>query len=52
MHEATISYTTDRIADLKRKLAARRNQRGYEANVPAIQAEIVRLEAALKGHQS
>lgn len=34
----------EEIADLKRKLKARRNAPGYESNVKAIEAEIARLE--------
>lgn len=35
----------DRLADLKRKLAAREGNPAYRDNVPAIRAEIARLEA-------
>ena len=34
-----------RIADLKRKLAAREGKAEYKENIPAIKAEIARLEA-------
>lgn len=34
-----------RIADLKRKLAAREGKPEFRENVPAIKAEIARLEA-------
>lgn len=34
-----------RIADLKRKLAAREGKAEFKDNVPAIKAEIARLEA-------
>jgi uncharacterized coiled-coil DUF342 family protein len=37
-----------RIADLKRKLAARKGQKPYKENCKAIQAEIDRLEAILE----
>jgi len=33
-----------RIADLKRKLAAREGKSEFKENVPALKAEIVRLE--------
>jgi hypothetical protein len=39
-----MSADEDRIADLKRKLAAREGQPGYTENVMALKAEIARLE--------
>lgn len=39
--------TIARIADLKRKLAARENHNEYKANCAEIRAEIARLEASL-----
>jgi len=41
-----INGIPNRIADLKRKLAARAGRSEYAGNVEAIQAEIARLEAA------
>jgi len=40
---------SERIAELKRKLAARRGQVSYRDNVIALEAEIARLEALQKG---
>lgn len=37
-----------RIADLKRKLAARKGKVPYHDNVPALEAEIAKLEDVLK----
>jgi len=39
-----MSADEDRIAELKRKLAAREGQLGYSENVMALKAEIARLE--------
>lgn len=36
---------SDRLADLRAKLAARERQPGFAENVAAIKAEIARLEA-------
>lgn len=36
---------TDRLAELKRKLAARRGRPEYRESVPVLEAEIARLEA-------
>jgi hypothetical protein len=36
-----------RIADLRRKLAARKGKKPYEKNCQAIEAEIARLEAII-----
>jgi len=41
-----INGIPNRIADLKRKLAAREGKAEFKDNVPAIKAEIARLEAA------
>lgn len=38
----------DRIDELKRKLRARQGKREYRDNVPALEAEIARLEALQK----
>ena len=40
--------TEERIADLKRKLRARKGLPAYRDNVPEIEKEIERLEALLK----
>lgn len=37
--------TEERLADLKRKLRARKGLPAYRDNVPALEAEIARLEA-------
>ena len=37
----------NRITDLKRKLAARRGSMAFRENVPALEAEIDRLETLL-----
>lgn len=43
-----MSDDEDRVAELKRKLAAREGQPGYSENVIALKAEIARLE----GHEA
>lgn len=40
---------TDRLTELRRKLAARRGNPAYRENVLALEAEIARLEALQKG---
>ncbi len=45
MRDAVQSFRDDRLAELKRKLAARRGKPEYAENVKAIEAEIARLEA-------
>lgn len=39
----------DRIAELERKLKARKGRKGYDDNVREIEAEIARLKEALDG---
>jgi hypothetical protein len=38
----------ERLADLKKKLAARKGKPAYAGNIQAIQAEIDRIEEALR----
>ena len=40
-----------RIAELKRKLAARKGQKAYKKNCEALEAEIARLESVLATHK-
>lgn len=39
----------ERIAELERKLKARRGRKGFDENVRDIEAEIARLKEALNG---
>ncbi len=46
-----IEATEQRIADLKRKLAARKGKKPYLKNSEAIEAEISRLEKVVEHHK-